>query len=166
VVYKMAKQPVKIEEMDAWVIRYVNRLKNMMGLSHWTILMQSKPSSPDALGETEVVHGQHLAKMYLHKDFRKDKPEDIRATIVHELLHCHMAVIEEAVNEMLKPDSDDQKGKAIHKMVTSLIDYECERVIDALAESMGKWMPLPDMPKNRVIKKVAKKPVKKTIKKK
>jgi hypothetical protein len=162
----MARQPAKVEEMDAWVVRYVNKLKSMMGLSHWTILVQAKPCSPDALGETEVVHGQHLAKMYLHKDFRKDTPEDVRATIVHELLHCHMAVIEEAVSEMLKPDLDDQKGKAIHKMVASLIDYECERIIDALAESMGKWMPLPDMPKNRIIKKVAKKPVKKTIKKK
>ena len=162
-VYKMARQPAKVEEMDAWVIRYVNKLKNMMGLSHWTILVQAKPCSPDALGETEVVHGQHLAKMYLHKDFRKDTPEDVRATIVHELLHCHMAVIEEAVNEMLKPDSDDQKSKAVHKMVTSLIDYECERIIDSLSESMGKWMPIPDMPKPRVQKKIVKKVVKKQV---
>lgn len=162
----MARASAKIEEMDPWVVRYVNKLKNMMGLSHWTILMQTKPCSPDALGETEVIHGQHLAKMYLHKDFRKDKPEDLRATIVHELLHCHMAVIEEAVNEMLKPDPDDPKSKAIHKMVTSLIDYECERIIDGLAESMGKWMPTPDMPKPRVKKKSAKKAAKKQIKRK
>lgn len=165
-VYKMARQPAKVEEMDAWVIRYVNKLKNMMGLSNWTIIMQTKPSSADALGETEVIHGQHLAKMYLHKDFRKDTPEDIRATIVHELLHCHMAVIEEAVHEVLKPDPDDAKAKAIHKMVISLIEYENERIIDSLAESMGKWMPVPDMPKQRTTKKVAKKPMKKTIRKK
>lgn len=165
-VYKMAKQPVKVEEMDAWVVRYVNKLKNMMGLSNWTIMMQTKPSSADALGETEVIHGQHLAKMYLHKDFRKDTPEDIRATIVHELLHCHMAVIEEAVHEVLKPDPDDAKAKAIHKMVISLIEYENERIIDSLAESMGKWMPVPDMPKPRVKKKVAKKTAKRNVKKK
>jgi hypothetical protein len=74
-----------------------------------------------------------------------------------------MAIIEEAVNEMLKPDSDDQKSKAIHKMVTSLIDYECERIIDSLAESMGKWMPVPDMPKAREKKKAVKKVVKKQV---
>jgi hypothetical protein len=166
VVYKMARQPAKVEEMDAWVIRYVNKLKNMMGLSNWTIMMQTKPSSADALGETEVIHGQHLAKMYLHKDFRKDSPEDIRATIVHELLHCHMAVIEEAVHEVLKPDPDDAKAKAIHKMVISLIEYENERIIDSLAESMGKWMPVPDMPKPRVKKKTTKKTAKKQVKRK
>lgn len=165
-VYKMARQPAKVEEMDAWVIRYVNKLKNMMGLSNWTIMMQTKPSSSDALGETEVIHGQHLAKMYLHKDFRKDKPEDLRATIVHELLHCHMAVIEEAVHEVLKPDPDDAKAKAIHKMVISLIEYENERIIDSLAESMGKWMPTPDMPKPRVKKKTAKKATNKNVKRK
>lgn len=162
----MAKTAVKQEAMDVWLVRYVNKLKNMMGLSHWVILMQTKPCHPDALGETEVIHGQHLAKMYLHKDFRKDKPEDLRATIVHELLHCHMAVISEAVSEMLKPDCDDSnKNNTVNKMVTSLIDYECERIIDALAESMGKWMPTPDVPKPRAKKKVAKKIVKKQIKK-
>jgi hypothetical protein len=166
VVYKMARQPAKVEEMDAWVIRYVNKLKNMMGLSNWTIMMQAKPSSADALGETEVIHGQHLAKMYLHKDFRKDTPEDIRATIVHELLHCHLAVLEEAVHEVLKPDSDDAKAKAVHKMVISLIEYENERIIDSLAESMGKWMPVPDMPKPRAQKKIVKKAIKKQVKKK
>lgn len=159
----MTKTNATPTPMDAWVVRYVNKLKNMMGLSHWTIIMQAKPSSVDTLGETEVVHGQHLAKMYLHKDFRKDKPEDIRATIVHELLHCHMAIIEEAVHEVLKPDPDDAKAKAIHKMVISLIEYEHERIIDSLAESMGKWLPVPDMPKERVKKKTVKKVVKKQV---
>lgn len=153
----MAKQSVASQEIEPWVVRYVNKLKNMMGLSHWTILMQAKPCNADALGETEVVHGQHLAKMYLHKDFRKDTPEDLRATIVHELLHCHLAVIEEAVDEVLKPDPEDAKSKAVHKMVLSLIQYENERVIDSLSESMGKWLPTPDMPKPRVKKKAAKK---------
>ena len=166
-VYKMARQPAKVEEMDAWVVRYVNKLKNMMGLSHWVIMMQTKPCHPDALGETEVIHGQHLAKMYLHKDFRKDKPEDLRATIVHELLHCHMAIVSEAVSEVLKPDPDSpNKDNTVNKMVTSLIDYECERIIDALAESMGKWMPTPDMPKPRAKKKAAKKTAKKQVKRK
>ena len=159
----MTKTNATPTPMDASVVRYVNKLKNMMGLSHWTIIMQAKPSSVDTLGETEVVHGQHLAKMYLHKDFRKDKPEDIRATIVHELLHCHMAIIEEAVHEVLKPDPDDAKAKAIHKMVISLIEYEHERIIDSLAESMGKWLPVPDMPKERVKKKTVKKVVKKQV---
>ena len=159
----MTKPSVVVAPMDAWVVRYVNKLKNMMGLSHWTILMQTKPSSPDALGETEVVHGQHLAKMYLHKDFRKDTATDFRATVVHELLHCHMAHLSEVVSEILQVEDDDPKGKAILKTTVNVLDYEIERIIDAISESLGKWMPLPDMPKDRVVQKVVKK---KVIKKK
>jgi hypothetical protein len=155
----MTKPSVVVAPMDAWVVRYVNKLKNMMGLSHWTILMQTKPSSPDALGETEVIHGQHLAKMYLHKDFRKDTAEDFRATVVHELLHCHMAHLSEVVSEILQAEEADQKGQAILKATVNVLDYEIERIIDAISESLGKWMPLPDMPKERVIKKVAKKKI-------
>jgi hypothetical protein len=51
-------------------------------------------------------------------------------------------------------------------MVISLIEYENERIIDSLAESMGKWLPTPDMPKPRVKKKAVKKTAKKQIKKK
>jgi hypothetical protein len=51
-------------------------------------------------------------------------------------------------------------------MVISLIEYENERIIDSLAESMGKWMPTPDMPKPRVKKKSAKKATKKQVKRK
>jgi hypothetical protein len=51
-------------------------------------------------------------------------------------------------------------------MVLSLIQYENERVIDSLSESMGKWLPTPDMPKPRVKKKSAKKVAKKQIKRK
>jgi hypothetical protein len=52
-------------------------------------------------------------------------------------------------------------------MVLSLIQYENERVIDSLSESMGKWLPTPDMPKPRVKKKAAKKiAAKKNVKKK
>lgn len=154
----MSKNTPLVQPIDPWIQRYANKLKNMMGLSHWTIHMSPKPCNVDALGETEVIHAQNLATIYLHKDFRKDKPEDIRATMVHELLHCHMSHISEVVHEILKPEEDDQKGKVIHKATISVLDYEIERVIDAISESLGKWMPTPDMPKPKTIKsKVAKK---------
>lgn len=155
----MTRSSAVITPMDAWVVRYVNKLKNMMGLSHWVILMQVKPSSPDTLGETEVIHGQHLAKMYLHKDYRKDTAVDFRATIVHELLHCHMSHLSEVVSEILQAEDDDPKGKAILKTTVNVLDYEIERIIDAISESLGALLPLPEMPKDRVIKKVIKKKV-------
>jgi len=72
-----------------------------------------------------------------------------------------MSHISEVVHEILKPEDDDAKGKAIHKATISVVDYEIERIIDAISESLGKWMPTPDMPRKKVAKpKVAKKAIK------
>jgi hypothetical protein len=70
-----------------------------------------------------------------------------------------MAHLSEVVSEILQVEDDDLKGKAILKTTVNVLDYEIERIIDAISESLGKWMPLPDMPKERVVKKVAKKKV-------
>ena len=153
----------KPQPIDQWVQRYVNKLKNMTGLANWTITVSAQPSSPGSLAETEVVYAQNLAIIQFHKDFRKDTPEDFRATVVHELLHCHFAPMAEVVSDMLQPEPDDPKSKGVHKSVMAVIEYETERVIDGISESIGKWLPTPDMPKHRVTKKktVAKKAARK-----
>lgn len=137
------------DQIDPWVQRYVNKLKSMTGLSNWNIIVSPKPADPGSLGETEVVYGQNLAKMYLHKDFRKDSPEEIRDTIVHELMHCHMEPMIEIMSDVLKPEADDPKSKAVHKAAMAVLAYESERIVDAISESLGKWLPTPDMPKPR-----------------
>ena len=64
---------------------------------------------------------------------------------------------------MFQPEPDDPKSKGVHKSVMAVIEYETERVIDGISESIGKWLPTPDMPKHRVTKKktVAKKAARK-----
>lgn len=158
----MSVKKNEIAKIDLWVQRYVIKLKNMMGLQHWTINMSAKPCGDDCLAETEVVYGQHLATMQLNKNFRKWSPEETRGTIVHELLHCHLAPLSEIVGEILKPDEGDQKATAILKSVNAVIEYETERIIDSLSESICKWLPSPDMPKPKVKKNsvVKKKPLK------
>ena len=147
------------ESIDPWIQRYVNKLKNMTGLSNWSITVSPKPSSLGSLAETEIVYGQNLAIMQFHKDFRKDTPEDLRATVVHELLHCHFAPMAEVISDMLAPEDDDPKSKGIHKSVVAVVEYETERIIDGISESIGKWLPTPDIPKRKakIAKKVAKK---------
>lgn len=156
----MANINQKPQQIEQWVQRYVNKLKNMTGLSNWTIKVSAQPSSAGSLAETEVVYAQNLAVIQFHKDFRKDSPEDFRATVVHELLHCHFAPMSEVISDILQPEPDDPKSKGIHKSVIAVIEYETERVIDGISESIGKWLPTPDMPKHRTTKK---KPTKKKI---
>ena len=155
----------KTHHIEAWVHRYVNSLKKTLHLSDWSILIQNEPCSPDALAETDVITGQHLAKMYLSKNYGKDTPENIRSTIVHELLHCHLSPISELSVEILKPLADELGGSRVIKSAINGIEYETERSIDSISEAIAGFFPLPNMPKKKkaIKKKVFKK---KQVKKK
>jgi len=160
----MPAQKNKKKHIEAWMLRYVNTMKRMMHLSDWTVLMQNEPCSPDCLAETDVITGQHLAKMFLSKTYTKDTPENLRATIIHELLHCHLAPISELSVEILKPLAEDLGGSRVIKSAINGIEYETERSIDAISEAIAPYFPLPAMPKKKSAKK--KKAVKKRVIKK
>ena len=165
----MVIQRNKKKHMEAWMLRYVLLLKKMLHLSDWTIVMQNEPCSSDCLAETDVITGQHLAKMYLSKTYTKDTPENLRATIIHELLHCHLSPISELSEEILKPLADELGGSRVIKSAINGIEYETERSIDGISEAIAPYFPLPNMPKKKKAKKkvVAKKAVrKKPVKKK
>jgi hypothetical protein len=149
------------------MLRYVISMKKMLHLSDWTIIMQNEPCSSNCLAETDVIPGQHLAKMYLSKTYTKDTPENLRATIIHELLHCHLAPISELSEEILKPLADELGGSRVIKSAINGIEYETERSIDAISEAIAPHFPLPNMPKKKKARKkvvAKKKAVKKNVK--
>ena len=163
----MVMQRSKKKHMEAWMLRYVILLKKMLHLSDWTIVMQNEPCSSDCLAETDVITGQHLAKMYLSKTYTKDTPENLRATIIHELLHCHLSPISELSEEILKPLADELGGSRVIKSAINGIEYETERSIDGISEAIAPYFPLPNMPKKKKVKKkvvAKKKVVKKNVK--
>jgi hypothetical protein len=163
----MAVQRDKRKHMEAWMLRYVISMKKMLHLSDWTIIMQNEPCSSNCLAETDVIPGQHLAKMYLSKTYTKDTPENLRATIIHELLHCHLAPISELSEEILKPLADELGGSRVIKSAINGIEYETERSIDAISEAIAPHFPLPNMPKKKKARKkvvAKKKAVKKNVK--
>ena len=165
----MAIPKAQKQHIEPWMLRYVSSVKRLLHLSDWTIIMQDEPSSADSLAETDVISGQHLAKMFLTKSYAKDTPENLRGTIIHELLHCHLAPISELSVEILKPLADDLGGSRVIKSAINGIEYETERSIDAISEAIAPLFPLPNMPKKKSVKKkaVKRKPVKrKPVKKK
>lgn len=135
--------------IDSWMLRYVVKLKKLLKLSEWDILIDPQPCSSDCLGECQVTYGQHSAVIYLHKNFRKDKPEDIRATLVHELLHCHFGQITEAAMTILEPVEEEPGGRKIVRSTINAIEYQTERVIDSVSEAIVPLLPLPNMPKQK-----------------
>jgi len=74
------------------------------------------------------------------------------------------------VSDVIKASGpDDTSIMTLQKTVVAILEYETERIVDSLSESIGKWLPTPDMPKPRKAaakktKKVSKKVVKKARK--
>lgn len=149
----------KEKHIEAWVLRYVVSLKKLLRLSDWNIVVQNEPCASDSFAEIDVITAQHLAKMYLNKSYKKESPESVRATIVHELLHCHLSPISELSREILKPLAEELGGNRVIKSAINGIEYETERSIDGIAEAISVYFPLPNMPKKKITKK-------KTIKRK
>ena len=170
----MSASKSKEHHIEAWAHRYVNSMKKILHLSDWNVVLNNEPCASDALAETEVITGQHHAKIYLSKSYIKETPENIRSTIVHELLHCHLSPISELSVEILKPLADDLGGSRVIKSAINGIEYETERSIDGISEAISGFFPLPNMPKKKnirrrkVVKKkvIKKKSVKKIVKKK
>lgn len=147
----------KQKHIEPWINSYVQILRRKMGLSEWKIVLHEKPCSSDSLGECDVIYGQYRATISLNKDYRKEKPESLRNTIVHELLHCHMSPITEAAMTTFEPFEEEPHGRKIIQAAINSMEYQTERVIDLLAELVSPMMPLPKIAKTKRRKKIIKK---------
>lgn len=145
----------KAIHIEPWINSYVQIVRRRMNLTEWRIDLNKKPCPSDSLGECDIVYGQHIATISLNKNYKKDKPEILRNTIVHELLHCYLAPVTEAASQVMEPFEDDIHGRKIVQATTNAMEYQIERVIDRLSEIISPSMPLPKMPNRK--KKINKK---------
>lgn len=145
----MKRAKVQTQHIEPWINSYVQIVRRKMNLSEWRIDLNDKPCPNDSLGECEIVYGQHLATISLNKDYKKEKPETLRNTIVHELLHCYMSPITESAAQVMEPFEDDIHGRKIVQSTINSIEYQIERVIDRLSEIISPNMPLPKIPNSK-----------------
>lgn len=145
----------KNDHIEPWINSYVQILKRKINLVEWKIDLNEKPCPNDSLGECDIVYGQHLATISLNKNYKKEKPEVLRNTIVHELLHCYMSPITESATQVMEPFEEDVHGRKIIQAAINAMEYQTERIIDRLSDIIAPTMPLPKMPnkKNKVKKK-------------
>jgi DNA polymerase II small subunit/DNA polymerase delta subunit B len=155
----MKRSKSQPSHIEPWINSYVQIVRRKINLTEWRIDLNDKPCPNDSLGECEIVYGQHLATISLNKDYKKEKPETLRNTIVHELLHCYMSPITESATQVMEPFEDDIHGRKIVQSTINSIEYQIERVIDRLSEIISPTMPLPKIPTEK--KKIKKKNIKK-----
>lgn len=125
----------------SWLKTYVSKMQGELRLAHWTIDFGKTYCSDIAMAEIQILPAQHSAILTLSNEWRKWTPSVMRATIAHELMHCHINPINELAEEHLEelsPKTFNERKKGM--------DYVNERVTDALAEMVSVHLTLPRMP--------------------
>lgn len=124
-----------------WLKTYVIKIQQELKLAHWTIEWANTYCSETSMAEIVIAPAQHSATLYLSNEWRKWTPSLLRATIVHELMHCHI----NAINEIAEEHLQQLSPKTFDERKTGL-DYVNERVTDAIAEMVSVHVSLPKSP--------------------
>jgi hypothetical protein len=105
-------------------------LRDKLCLRDWQLLLsEEQPSGENSIASIEPIYGRKFATLRMSEGFLNDTPSEQRHTLVHELLHCHLAPLQrliEANNEMTQA----------YKMA---IEY----AVDGLADAIAPLLPVP-----------------------
>ncbi len=119
-----------------WLEPYVRDMADRMGLRDWKITILDEPSDDDAAGgQCDLVYGRKVADLKIRVP---SAPEELRHVVVHELLHCHAALLDWNANSI---------EKALSPQAFDLWHYGFEDaqeiMIDGIATAWAETLPLP-----------------------
>jgi len=117
---------------------YLDEAKNILNLGHWEIKISTDSPPDDSWADVEVSQNLYVATIRFSKGLWKEKPEEIRRVIAHELIHCHYAGVERLVEVI-----QDALGTAAGEIVEKIWDVESERGADSLSTAVAELLPLP-----------------------
>jgi hypothetical protein len=117
---------------------YLDEAKNILNLGHWEIKISTDSPPDDSWADVEVSQNLYVATIRFSKGLWKEKPEEIRRVIAHELIHCHYAGVERLVEVI-----QDALGTTAGEIVEKIWDVESERGADSLSTAVAELLPLP-----------------------
>lgn len=142
------------------VSEYVYSLARILRLADWEYEIPSEPCEDGSCATIDCVFGQKRAVLHLAADFFTHDGPWQRQTLVHELVHCHLAqsrwLIYKAADEIL--------SKAAAAALFLGFDQNLEYATDGLADAIAPLVPLPVWPTEPATRRPAVRPVSKAQK--
>ena len=132
--------------------RYVRWVANEMGLRDWTLQVavakkiKRSPKTPDGQewGATCCpTPGRKFALITFAAERRDDDLEDLRVTVVHELVHCHFYGVWDTIRRDTLDLIDAQET---YDTLIKGVERHMEYGVDAVAEAIAPRMPLIEWP--------------------
>lgn len=135
-----AKAPDQLMDGDLHVLaEYVREIADKMGLRDWTIHVRQEPvDDSDACADIEIIQGRRSAFLRFDSGWSIGKKEELRNTVIHELLHAHTKPMQWVVNS-----TQDLLGIPVFSVINNAYSDAEEIAIDSIATAWAEALPLP-----------------------
>ena len=130
----------------AYLATYIRTLADGLGLRDWRFHVEKakRPgASPGATAASYIRWNDDHSAVWFSDEALEGSAEDLRETVIHELLHCHMERVDVLVIDALKR----YVPRDTWRTFSSAWSRESERRIDRIAWAIAEHFPLPDLPK-------------------
>lgn len=125
---------------------YIRYVADEMGLRDWTFTIRhglGDEENDGTIARCQPVDGRRHATITFCSDFREHKLADQRNTVVHELIHCHLTLVQWQVER-------DLKGHLAPAAFTAFFDSfvrNVEHATDSLAGAVEAAVVVPKWPR-------------------
>lgn len=80
--------------------KYIQFLATEVGLSEWRFVLLAEHADEDTLAQTMVIPHRQIAKMRFCPEWSTLPHMAQKATVLHELMHCHSAQLTHVINSV------------------------------------------------------------------
>ncbi len=122
--------------MTDW-LPYVRQLADAMGLKDWSFKIDDEVSDDHCDAQIRCIYGQRRAVIRLGAQLDAYDPEKQRGIIAHELIHCHLALIDAAARYV-----EPALGSVAWPLFEGAMADANEQATDAIAVVLAPFLPL------------------------
>jgi hypothetical protein len=132
--------------------RYIRYVADEMGLRDWTLTVNTlkrlkranrTPDGNEWGAICAPVPGRKCATLTFTDARRDDSLDDLRQTVVHELVHCHFYGLWDTICRDTLDLIDEQQT---YDTLIASVERHMEYGVDAVADAIAPRMPLIDWP--------------------
>jgi len=115
--------------------QYVRDIADRVGLKDWKVVVDKEPPGEGNLGEARTTYGRKVLHIRLAEH---DSAEELRNTVIHELLHAQLEPVSWGIN-----NAQRALGEGAFSVFRASFEDNMELAVDAIATAWSETMPLP-----------------------
>lgn len=116
------------------VAEYLAMLQLALRLSDWEILVEfDKPCEEGAVATMTQFEDQYRAAMRFAKDFFDMSPGEMRQTLAHEMLHCHLFTLHHNAERTVEALGGKRAVKAFIPGMDAMVEITTDNLANAFA---------------------------------